>query len=112
MNLSKQSNFDVQPGFESEFNQNKRSTYCDDNEAFIVYDQIRRTHGLQSILNIFQQSEVPLEEQHILEGGFGTGAYLDKIRHHVKEMYGVEGSDEGYQQTQKKSTTRQMSFFK
>ena len=102
MNLSKQSNFDVQPGFESEFNHNNKSTYCDYNEAFIVYDQIRRTHGLQSILNIFQHSEVPLEEQHILEGGFGTGAYLDKIRHHVKKMYGVEGSDEGYQQTQKK----------
>jgi hypothetical protein len=80
MNLSKQSNFDVQPCFESEFNQNNKSTYCDYNEAFIVYDQIRRTHGLQSILNIFQQSEGLLEEQHILEGGFGTrrrkGAHL------------------------------------
>ena len=105
MNLTKQFNFDVQPGFESEFNQNNKSTYCDYNQAFIVYDQIRRTHGLQSILNIFQQSEVPLEEQHILEGGFGTGAYLDLIRHHVKKMYGVEGSDEGYQQTQKKINT-------
>ena len=52
MNLSKQSIFDVQPGFGSEFNQNNKSTYCDYNEAFIVYDQIRRTHGLQSILNI------------------------------------------------------------
>ena len=102
MSLSKQSNFDVQPGSESKFNQNNRSTYCDYNEAFSVYDQIRRTHGLQSILNFFQQSEVPLKEQTVLEGGFGTGAYLDKIRHHVKKMYGIEGSDEGYQQTQKK----------
>ena len=37
-----------------------------------------------------------------MEGGFGTGAYLDQIRHHVKKIYGVEGSDEGYLQTLKK----------
>jgi ubiquinone/menaquinone biosynthesis C-methylase UbiE len=78
------------------------SIYCDYNEAFNGYDQIRRPHGLHRILRIFQQSEVPLEEQKILEGGFGTGAYIDKIRHHVKKIYGVEGSDEGYQQTKKK----------
>ena len=102
MSLSKQSDSDVQPGIVSQFNQNNKSTYCDYNEAFSVYDRIRRTHGLQSILNFFQQSDVPLDEQIVLEGGFGTGAYLDKIRHHVKKMYGVEGSDEGYQQTQKK----------
>jgi len=102
MSLSSQLDSDVQPGPGAQFNHNNKSTYCDYNDAFTVYDQFRRTHGLQSILNIFQQSDVPLEEQIVLEGGFGTGAYLDKIRHHVKKMYGVEGSDEGYQQTQKK----------
>lgn len=102
MSLSSQLDSDVQPGPGAQFNHNNKSTYCDYNDAFTVYDQFRRTHGLQSILNIFQQSDVPLEEQIVLEGGFGTGAYLDLIRHHVKKMYGVEGSDEGYQQTQKK----------
>lgn len=102
MSLAKRSYCGVQLVSESEFNQNNQSTYCDYNEAFIGYDQIRRPHGLRRILNIFQQSEVPLQEQKVLEGGFGTGGYLDKIRHHVKKAYGVEGSDEGYQQTKKK----------
>jgi ubiquinone/menaquinone biosynthesis C-methylase UbiE len=102
MSLSKPSNCAVQLIPESEVNQNNKSIYCDYNEAFIGYDEIRQPHGLQCILNIFQQSEVPLEKQIVLEGGFGTGAYLDKIRHHVKKIYGVEGSDEGYQQTKKK----------
>jgi ubiquinone/menaquinone biosynthesis C-methylase UbiE len=102
MSLSKQSNCAVQLFSESEVNQSNKSTYCDYNEAFIGYDEIRQPHGLQCILNIFQKSEVPLEKQTVLEGGFGTGAYLDKIRHHVKKIYGVEGSDKGYQQTKKK----------
>jgi hypothetical protein len=77
MSLSSQLDSDVQPGPGAQFNHNNKSTYCDYNDAFTVYDQFRRTHGLQSILNMFQQSDVPLEEQIVLEGGFGTGAYLD-----------------------------------
>ena len=87
---------------QSECNQNNQSAYYDYNEAFIDYDQFRQPHGLENILKILQQSEVPLEEQIILEGGYGTGAYLDEIRHHVQMMNGVEGSDEGYQQTLQK----------
>lgn len=37
-----------------------------------------------------------------MEGGFGTGAYVDHIRHHVKEIYGVEGSSVGYEQALQK----------
>jgi len=28
-----------------------------------------------------------------LEGGFGTGAYIDRIRHYVKEIYGAAGEE-------------------
>jgi len=87
---------------QSQCNRNNQSTYCDYNEAFIGYDQLRRPHGLEDILKILGQSKVPINEQIVLEGGFGTGAYLDNIRHHVQMMNGVEGSDEGYQQTLQK----------
>ncbi|MBW2355303.1 MAG: hypothetical protein DRH76_00970 [Deltaproteobacteria bacterium] len=78
------------------------STYCDYNEAFNVYDQLRLPNASEKILQIFKQNETPLNQQRILEGGFGTGAYIDYIRHHVKEIYGVEGSDEGYRQASQK----------
>lgn len=86
----------------SECNQNNQSTYCDYNKAFVGYDQFRQPHGLENILKILRQSKVPIGEQNVLEGGFGTGAYLDNIRHHVQMISGVEGSDEGYQQTLQK----------
>jgi ubiquinone/menaquinone biosynthesis C-methylase UbiE len=102
MNLNRQPKGDFQRVPKSECNQNNQSTYCDYNEAFIGYDQFRQPHGLENILKILRQSKVPLDEQIVLEGGFGTGAYLDNIRRHVQMIYGVEGSDEGYQQTLQK----------
>lgn len=102
MSLNRQPIVDFQRVFESEYNQNNQSTYCDYNEAFIGYDQFRQPHGLENILKILRQSKVPIDEQNALEGGFGTGAYLDNIRHHVQMMNGVEGSDVGYQQTLQK----------
>lgn len=78
------------------------SSYCDYNEAFTVYDQLRRPNGLRELLQIFKQTDSPIEEQKVLEGGFGTGAYVDHIRHHVKEIYGVEGSSVGYEQALQK----------
>ena len=102
MSITKQPASDFQPVHSSECNQNNQSTYCDYNKAFVGYDQFRQPHGLKNILNILRQSKVPIDEQNVLEGGFGTGAYLDKIRHHVQMINGVEGSDEGYQQTLQK----------
>ena len=78
------------------------SSYCDYNEAFTVYDQLRRPNGLPELLQIFKQTDSPIEEQKVLEGGFGTGAYIDHIRHYVKEIYGVEGSSEGFKQALQK----------
>lgn len=102
MSLTKQPKGDFKRVPKSEYPQDNQSTYCDYNEAFIGYDQIRQPHGLENILKIFRQSKVPIDEQNVLEGGFGTGAYLDKIRHHVQMINGVEGSDEGYRQTLQK----------
>lgn len=102
MSLTKQPKGNFQRVPKSEYLRNNQSTYCDYNEAFIGYDQIRRPHGLENILKILRQSKVPIYEQNVLEGGIGTGAYLDNIRHHVQMINGVEGSDEGYQQTLQK----------
>ena len=102
MNLTKKSYSSTLQEFESESAQHNKSTYCDYNTAFIGYDEIRHPCGVNSILNILRQSNVSLDEQQVLEGGFGTGAYLDRIRHHVKKIYGVEGSDEGYRQARQK----------
>lgn len=99
MSLTKQPKNDFQGVSKSDYNQ---STYCDYNEAFIGYDENRQPHGLGNILTILRQSKVPINQQNVLEGGFGTGAYLDNIRHHVQMINGVEGSDEGYQQTLQK----------
>lgn len=78
------------------------SSYCNYNKAFTVYDQLRQPNGLRELLQIFKQTDIPVEKQKILEGGFGTGAYIDYIRHDVKEIYGVEGSTEGLEQALQK----------
>ncbi len=78
------------------------SSYCNYNDTFISYDQNRQPNGLEEILHIFEESPLPVEEQVVMEGGFGTGAYIDQIRHHTKDIYGVEGSEQGYEETQQK----------
>jgi ubiquinone/menaquinone biosynthesis C-methylase UbiE len=83
-------------------NKRNASSYCNYNDSFISYDQNRQPNGLREILNIIEQTRIPVEEQTVLEGGFGTGAYIDHIRHHIKEIYGVEGSEQGYEETKQK----------
>ncbi|MCP4022138.1 MAG: class I SAM-dependent methyltransferase [Desulfobacteraceae bacterium] len=78
------------------------SSYCNYNDSFLSYDQNRQPNGLQEILHIFGQTRIPVEEQTVLEGGFGTGAYINHIRHSMKEVYGVEGSEQGYEETKQK----------
>jgi len=78
------------------------SSYCNYNEAFTIYDQLRQPNGLRELLQIFRQTDIPIEKQKVLDGGFGTGAYIDYIRHYVKEVYGVESSDEGFEQALRK----------
>jgi ubiquinone/menaquinone biosynthesis C-methylase UbiE len=78
------------------------SSYCDYNDAFKGYDQLRKPNALEEILQILKQSEIPDKQQRILEGGFGTGAYIEPIRHHVEEIYGIEGSNEGHRQASHK----------
>lgn len=82
--------------------ENNQSVYHDYNEAFTGYDQIRHPHGVKEILNILRQLKLPITEQIVLEGGFGTGSYLEQIRHYVQMINGIEGSDEGYRQTLEK----------
>ena len=56
MSLTKQPKCDFQRVPKSEYAQNNHSTYCDYNDAFIGYDQIRQPHGLGNILKILQLS--------------------------------------------------------
>ncbi len=74
------------------------SSYCNYNEAFTRYDQLRQPNGLRELLHIFARTDIPVKHQTVLEGGFGTGAYIAHLRHHVHTIYGVEGSDEGFEQ--------------
>ncbi len=78
------------------------SSYCNYNDSFVYYDQNRQPNGLEEIFHSFERTQIPVEEQVVLEGGFGTGAYIDQIRHHVKEIFGVEGSEQGYEETKQK----------
>lgn len=78
------------------------SSYCNYNDSFTEYDQLRRPNGLNELLHLFRRSGVPVKGQEVLEGGFGTGAYIDYIRHHVKKIYGVEGSEEGLRRARQK----------
>lgn len=105
MSLEKQLNSDLQRVPKSGCAPNNLSMYCDYNDAFTDYDQVRQPHGLRKLSQIFNRSNVPIQKQIVLEGGFGTGAYLGIFSHKVQEIYGVEGSDEGYRQTQQKIGT-------
>ena len=89
MSLEKQLNSDLQRVPESGCTPNNLSMYCDYNDAFTVYDQVRQPNGLRKLLKIFNRSNVPIQKQIVLEGGFGTGAYLGSFSHEVKEIYGV-----------------------
>ena len=78
--------------------QRNTSSYCNYNDAFTSYDTLRQASGLQELLRLFRKAGLSVEKQKVIEGGFGTGAYINHIRHHVMEIHGVEGSDEGCRQ--------------
>jgi len=78
------------------------SSYCDYNESFTVYDQVRQPYGLEDLIQIFKETKTPLKDQKILEGGFGTGAYINHFTDLVSEIYGVEGSKQGLEQALRK----------
>jgi len=78
------------------------SAYCDYNSVFVDYDRLRRPNGIDELLDIFSKIG-PVDKLTVLEGGFGTGAYLNILRKHVKAIYGVEGSEQGLAATRKKA---------
>ena len=78
------------------------SAYCDYNSVFVHYDRIRLPNGIHELLDIFSKMG-PADTLTILEGGFGTGAYLNILRKHVKAIYGVEGSEQGLATTRRKA---------
>ena len=87
----------------SQCSENSKSSYCDYNETFASYDQIRQPNGAKELLDIFSKSSIPIHKQIVLEGGFGTGAYVDIFRHHVEKIYGIEASEEGLRQAMLKT---------
>ncbi len=71
------------------------SSYCDYNEAFKCYDRVRQPVGVSETIELLKLIDNSMKNLNLLEGGFGTGAYTEIIRHHVKAVFGVEGSEEG-----------------
>ncbi len=71
------------------------SSYCNYNEAFKCYDRVRQPVGISETIEVLKLIDGSVEDLSILEGGFGTGACTEIIRHYVKEIFGVEGSEEG-----------------
>ncbi len=57
------------------------------------YDQTRVPVGLEIILGCFTAGSVPLTEQHVLDGGCGTGNYLDGLRGRVGHLHGLERNE-------------------
>ncbi len=71
--------------------------------VYSAYDRLRQPNGLKEILRILSQTGTPLDQQRILDGGFGTGAYAAHFRLYVMEIYGVEASEAGYQRALKRA---------
>jgi ubiquinone/menaquinone biosynthesis C-methylase UbiE len=67
--------------------------------VFSTYDSVRQPNGLKEILQILSQTDTPLGQQRILDGGFGTGSYIAHFKRYVMEVCGVETSEEGFQRT-------------
>jgi ubiquinone/menaquinone biosynthesis C-methylase UbiE len=64
-------------------------------DVFLNYDRVRQPNGLVQLLQILSQTDPPMDQQRILDGGFGTGAYAARIGRYVLELCGVEPSEEG-----------------
>ena len=54
------------------------------------YDQTRIPVGIEIILGCFTVGSHPLTEQHVLDGGCGTGNYLEGLRGRIGHLHGFE----------------------
>jgi len=66
------------------------SQYADYTLASQDYDLLRIPVGVDSILDCLARTDVPLNEQTVLEAGCGTGNYLQALCPHLGSLVGVD----------------------
>ena len=59
-------------------------------ETSQTYDTTRIPIGLEIVLGCFASTPRPLQEQSILDGGCGTGNYLQALQSKVDRLWGIE----------------------
>jgi len=67
--------------------------YCPYNQTSKAYDGTRAPLGLNIFLGSMVQTGTPLQEQHLLDVGCGTGTFLCAIKDKVKSVTGLEYND-------------------
>jgi len=67
--------------------------YCPYTETSKAYDGTRAPLGLNIILGSMVQTGTPLQEQHLLDVGCGTGTFLDAVKDKVASVAGLEYND-------------------
>ncbi len=74
-------------------NSSSDAEYEDYSRTSRRYDQTRIPVGIEIILECFTVGSRPLTEQHVLDGGCGTGNYLDELRGRVGHLHGLEQNE-------------------
>jgi ubiquinone/menaquinone biosynthesis C-methylase UbiE len=81
-------------------NQTEYENYHDTSKA---YDNTRISIGIEILLGCFASTPRPLPEQHILDGGCGTGNYLQSLKEKIGHLYGLELNEGMLAQAREKS---------
>ena len=63
-------------------------------KTHVQYDNTRTTLGIEIILKCLSSNTKPLLDQVILDGGCGTGNYLDALKDKVGGLYGLEFNEQ------------------
>jgi len=71
----------------------KTHEYTNYNQTSKNYDNTRSPLGLNIFLGSFSLGEVPLESQHLLDIGCGTGSFLEVIKGKFGSVTGLEYND-------------------
>jgi ubiquinone/menaquinone biosynthesis C-methylase UbiE len=71
----------------------KKNEYCPYTETSKNYDETRAPLGLNIALGSMSLNDKPLNEQHLLDIGCGTGTFLDAVKDKVATVSGLEYND-------------------
>ncbi len=71
-------------------------------ETSVKYDTTRIPIGMEILLGCFASTSHPLSQQTILDGGCGTGNYIEALKGKVSSIYGLEFNAGMLMQSQQK----------